>query len=79
MGEQLSVSGLVCCGLFAALCLLLSALVCMLLAQFAVVWLVERPLHVVDAPCERFLADFLLFWFVVFLFPLFILFLKSFV
>ena len=55
---------------------------CILLADVAVLGLVDRPRHVVDAPVECFVANLLLFWFIFLwrnLFPLLILLLKSFV
>ena len=52
------------------------------LADVAVLGLVNRPLHMVDAPVECFVANLFLFWLIFLwwnLFPLLILLLKSFV
>ena len=52
------------------------------LADVAVLGLVNRPLHMVDAPVECFVANLFLFWLIFLwwnLFPLLILLLKAFV
>ena len=56
------------------------ALLVLFLAQAAILGLVHLPFHVVDAPVPHFLANLLVFWFVVlgwYRLPFFVLLLQS--
>ena len=82
LGQQISISCLVCHVLLPVglLLLLLVALSGLLFAQLAIIWFVEGPLHVVDAPVECFLAHLFLLGFVVLgrsFLPFFVSFLES--
>ena len=70
------------CWLFCPALVLMLWLLAILLADVAVLGLVNHPLHMVDAPVECFVANLFLFWLIFFwwnLFPLLILLLKAFV